>query len=334
MKRRLIALTIVALGLAPGTWVRTEQVSHKTPFTFAATPIQTEHWSSRGFTLKRAWRLDSAHPDFGGFSALLHFGDGQFLAGSDNGYLFRFRLGENGPADGVLNRIGPSSARSKTVVDLESLMLDPQSGQFWAGFEGSNTIVRYAADDSEEARANPAEMAHWSANSGSEVMARLDDGRTIVIAEQQSGMAGGGHEALLFPGDPTLGQAPAQFVFSSDASHRPTGMVITPDGRALMVLRRFDPFDGYSFSIVLAVADPANIRAESDWPVQEWMPLDASLPLDNFEGVALGDVQADGHTCRVWMVSDDNFSAFQDTLLVEFEWDHCGGPNDTQTDPN
>jgi len=334
---------VVALGLAPGTWLRSPQISYKDAFTFTSTPLPVDAWSSGGFTLKRAWRLDSPHPNFGGFSALLYLGEDQFLAGSDRGYLLRFRLDKDGPADGALSRIGPKSARSKTVVDLESLMLDPATGQFWGGFERSNMIVRYGRDDTEEVRARPKQMQGWSDNSGPEAMTMLPDGRVIVIAEQRSGKADGAHEGLLFPGDPTQGQAAVRFTYMGEDGRRPTDIAITPDGHAVLVLRRFEFQGDPRLSISLAVADPADIRPDKVWPNQAVIPFPSSLPLDNFEGLALDGGIWDGagmgaQTCRIWLLSDNNFSAFQDTILLEFEWADCrseeGTEKGAQADPH
>ncbi len=335
MKRRLFLLAIVALGLAPGTWLRSAQVSHTQAFTFTATAMTVEEWSSGGFALKRAWRLNSPHPEFGGFSALLYLGDDQFLAGSDKGYLFRFDLDAKGPAGGSFNRIGPQSARSKTVVDLESLMLNPDTGQFWGGFERSNTIVRYSHDQHEQVRARPQQMRGWSDNSGPEAMTMLADGRVIVIAEQRSGLADGGHEGLLYPGDPTQGQKAVRFAYPGEDGHRPTDMAAAPNGKVVLVLRRFELLGDPSFTIALAVADPAKIRANKAWQSETVIALPSSFPLDNFEGLALDGSRSDSGlganstSCRVWLLSDDNVSALQDTILLEFEWDQCGGLAET-----
>jgi len=330
LKLRLFFLAIIVLGLAPGTWVRSAQTSYQDVFTFTSTPLQVDAWSSGGFTLKRAWRLDSPDANFGGFSALLYLGEDQFLAGSDRGYLLRFRLDKDGPTDSTLSRIGPKSARSKTEVDLESLMRDPETGQFWAGFERSNTIVRYASDDSEEARARPKQMQGWNDNTGPEAMTRLPDGRAIVIAEQRSGKADGAHEGLLFPGDPTQSQTAVRFTYMGDGGHRPTDIALAPDGRAVLVLRRFDPMGDPRLSILLAVADPADIRPDKVWPNQAVIPFPSSLPLDNFEGLALDGFGANAQGCRIWLLSDDNFSAMQDTLLLEFDWADCQSEQGTE----
>jgi hypothetical protein len=41
------------------------------------------------------------------------------------------------------------------------------------------------------------------------------------------------------------------------------------------------------------------------------------LPVDNFEGVAIG--QAPSGATRIWLISDDNFSGNQRTLLLALD---------------
>ena len=41
------------------------------------------------------------------------------------------------------------------------------------------------------------------------------------------------------------------------------------------------------------------------------------LPVDNFEGVAIGAAPSDA--TRIWIISDDNFSANQRTLLLALD---------------
>ncbi|MEM9760627.1 MAG: hypothetical protein AAF933_15395, partial [Pseudomonadota bacterium] len=51
--------------------------------------------------------------------------------------------------------------------------------------------------------------------------------------------------------------------------------------------------------------------------LMERVRLDFSVPVDNFEGIAVQNV--DMRTQRIWIVSDDNFSDSQRTLLMAFD---------------
>jgi hypothetical protein len=41
---------------------------------------------------------------------------------------------------------------------------------------------------------------------------------------------------------------------------------------------------------------------------------------DNFEGIAFTPSPEDPARGTVWVISDDNFSVFQRSLLVRFDW--------------
>jgi hypothetical protein len=317
---RLLVLFVIIIGLAPGTWLRSPHDSRATAFAFTATPLATKDWSAAGLSVKRAWRLDSAHPYFSGFSSLLYLGDRTFLAGSDRGYLFRFQIGPQGPESGTLNQIGENRTGKKRDVDLEAMMANLATGQYWAAYERSNTIARFSALGAEEARVQPAAMRHWDNNSGPEAMARLPDGRVLVIAEQRSSQSGN-HEALLFRGDPLEPGEPVAFTVETPDKYRPTDVAVAPNGGALVILRRFDPLARPSLSVKLAIFDPTLIRPGKAWKALSTVSLGPGVPMDNYEGIAI--VPRPDGACSVWLISDDNFSITQDTLLLELNWSAC-----------
>ena len=74
----------------------------------------------------------------------------------------------------------------------------------WAGFERHNMIWRYRrADLAATASARPEPMRRWRANSGPEAMARLADGRFLVLGEGLNDRDATS-DAVLFDGDPAL----------------------------------------------------------------------------------------------------------------------------------
>ncbi len=323
--KRLIVLAMIALALAPGTWLRTQDSGRLAPFALQAERLATDPWTAAPFTLKSVWQLDSPHPDFGGFSALAHLGNGQFMAGSDRGYLLRFAMTDDGPAAGQLERIGGKSARRKRDVDLEAMMVDDVAGQYWAAYERSNSIALYSADGRELQRIQPAAMRDWLNNSGPEAMAKLPDGRTLIIAERKQS-PGGGHTALLLPPNLSAGHAEAaSFSLGPTAGYSPTDIAIAPNGQALAVLRKFDPFFSRGFVAKIARLDSDEIQPNRQWKAEAVVSLGGGVPLDNYEGIAIvPNDSTDAGDCDVWLISDDNFSALQATYLVQLNWAGCG----------
>ena len=145
------------------------------------------------------------------------------------------------------------------------------------------------------------------------------DGRFIVLEEGFDGfLESRRHQALLFARDPLLGDQPVQFAFAGDAAFSPTDMAQLPDGRVLILMRRLIwPFP-LRFSGRIMIADPAAIRPGGVWRASEVAKLDAPLPVDNFEGIAIQphspDDRKDGQV-TVWLISDNNNAATQRTLL-------------------
>ena len=58
--------------------------------------------------------------------------------------------------------------------------------------------------------------------------------------------------------------------------------------------------------------------AEADGRTVDELALGAPLTVDNYEGLAALP-RADG-SVRFYLISDDNFSRLQRTLLVAFDW--------------
>lgn len=265
-------------------------------------------------------RLTSPDPTFGGFSALRVEGD-RFTLLSDGGNVVRFRLDGQGrvsaPSFAELPN-GPGRGWEKRDRDSESLTTDPATGDVLVGFENSDEIWRY---DSSLARVRghsaPPAMKRWDENGGAEAMVRLRGGATIVFAETTDWRGPVGKVAIRFSGDPSryprrgwrFGYLPPRYYRASDAA-------LLPDGRILVLNRRFAlPF---RFSAKLTIVDPAAIRPGALVEGTEIATLAAPLIHDNFEGLA---VVREGGRTTVWIVSDDNQSWLERTLLLKFRLD-------------
>lgn len=318
---RWLLLVVVVAGLAPGLFWRTPTDLRSDGAAVSVTPIAERAGVAGELPLTGAWELRSNHGWFGGFSALVAGGRG-LIAGSDRGWLLEIDLA--GPAPRAVpdsfrfigRRVGPRDE----VLDLESLARDPADGTLWAGFEGFNVVERFAPDGTRTFR-SPPEMARWSQNSGAETMERLADGRFVVIAE---GPGRGGkalHPALLFARDPVAPQAASGFRFASWPGYDPVDATQLPDGRVLILLRRVEFAIPARFDTAIAIADPAAIRAGKPWRARIIQRLTGGVFADNFEGIAFVPDPADPARGALWVMADNNFSAFQRNLLVRFDWE-------------
>lgn len=262
------------------------------------------------------WQLASGDRRFGGISSLLAE-RGRFIAIGDAGNIMRFRLT---PGGGIVDEgtsaltAGPGTGQRKSERDTESATRDPISGQIWIGFESANQLWRYSPDlIRAEAHAAPAAMTGWPSNGGPEALVRLRDGRFLVLAEEAR-RADGSTEALLFPGDPTApGARPLRFGYRAPRGYAATDAAELPDGRLLVLHRRFTLMDGLSAK--LAVVDLAGAKEGAALVGREIATLAPPLTVDNMEALA---VEEEGDRTIVWIASDDNFSAMQRTLLLKF----------------
>ena len=260
------------------------------------------------------WVLGSDSPRFGGLSAL-HVEQGRVTALSDDGNLVRFALPAAAGREPVRIdplRDGPGPRTRKSNRDTESMVI--LGPWLWAGFEKHNMVWRYRlADLAALSSARPPLMREWRANSGAEGMVRLADGRFLVFCEGPSDDRPLS-DVVLFDGDPAdPGAAAALLHYRRVPGYRVSDATLLPDGKLLVLNRRFEWLEG--FSLVLTVADIRGLRPDAVIQSREIARLQPPLTIDNMEGVS---VTVENGRTIVWLVSDDNFFPLQRTLLLKF----------------
>lgn len=264
------------------------------------------------------WVLKGSDRRFGGVSSMT-IEDGNFVMLSDGGVVTRMRFAGNaGPvADYAMTELpdGPGDGTAKSDRDSESSTYDPVSGHVWAGFETRNEIWRYTKGfASADGHAAPKLMADWPNNEGAEAMVRLSDGRFLVFAETKK-CGDGSHYALLFPGDPVDHPDAASFCYKGPpGGFAPTDAVQLPDGRVIVLHRRFRVTAG--FSSALTVIDP-KVIVPGGPPVEGKLlaMLAPPLTVDNMEALA---IQPTPQGLVLWVASDDNYFFLERTLLMAF----------------
>jgi hypothetical protein len=262
------------------------------------------------------WVLKGADRRFGGVSSMT-IEDGHFTMLSDGGVVTRFRFAGSGPvADYAMSELpdGPGDGDRKVDRDSESSTYDSVSGHVWAGFETTNEIWRYTKGfETADGHVAPRLMADWPNNEGAEAMVRLRDGRFIVFAETER-CKDGNHVALLFAGDPVEHPDAQGFCYKGPPHFAPTDAAQLPDGRVIVLHRRFSITAG--FSAALTVIDPKAIVPGGP-PVVGTLLATIAPPLtvDNMEALAIVP-GANGPT--LWIASDDNYFFLERTLLMAF----------------
>lgn len=267
---------------------------------------------------------------FGGYSALAVRGAGEeriFSLLSDRGTVLRFRMGSDWRPRGA--RVaplpaGPGTGWTQEERDSESLVIDRTGHRAWVGFERWNQIWRYriAADGRWTAERGhaPAAMAGWPENGGAESMARLPDGRFVILSEgRRPPGRKRGREALILDGDPTSSQTRVeQFTYLPEKGFEPADAAALPDGRLMVLERSYRVAVPFIWRTRLALVPAAAVRAGAVAAGRSIAQLEAPLIADNFEGLA---IVREGDATILWLVSDDNLKSWQRTLLLKFRLD-------------
>lgn len=317
--RRLVLIMLVAAAAAPVTWIR-----HELPPLYLDAPVRFARLAvgqamAGEVRLQGGWKLASSSNHFGGYSALIATDDHHLIAASDRGRIMHLALPGAGPPVARMRYLSAGVQPEKHLTDVESMTHDPATGRIWIGYEGVNAVERRNRNLADPRRVRPPQMRDWPVNKGVEAMARLDDGRFILIAEGSRGWFGQEFPALLFGSDPVDGGTAEEFRFDPPAGYRPVDMVQIPDGRVLILVRRVHWQIMPRFTARLVLADPATIAPGEKWSGRTIATFAPPIPSDNFEGLALWPL-ADGQL-DLWIISDDNRNGFQSTVVLKMRWD-------------
>jgi hypothetical protein len=282
-------LVLFLLLTSSGSVVARPSVRAITAAPLALDPGDPAHVTLGALRYLRGWVLTSNDPRFGGLSSLRIRGN-RIHALSDSGWLFAFdHHGSrfSAPRDIPLRDRNGALTINRMLRDSEAMTFSPDGGTIWIGLEEMNAIWRYG-DPAAAAEATilPMAMRHWPMNSSIETLLRLRDGRFLVLSEDGDGPQGadGPRDALLFDRDPTDPKARiTRFGYRPPAGFKATDAAQLPDGRVLVLNRRFTTLDGVGAAVT--VIDPAAIAPGATLAGEEIARLAPPLSVDNMEGI-------------------------------------------------
>ncbi|HKY09135.1 MAG TPA: esterase-like activity of phytase family protein, partial [Candidatus Binatia bacterium] len=270
-------------------------------------------------TLLSAFHLQSRDKRFGGLSGLSVGKDGMLYAVSDRGYWLaaRMTIDESGALTNLSDwQIAPLLTPAKTAVtdrlrDAEALA-QARDGSLLVGFEGVHRIWRYGAPPETFASTPvsiplPAAVARAPTNGGIEGLTMLPDGRLLALTEQFENPDGSLKGWLLDQDRWT------ELSYRPDAGFRVTDCAALANGDVLVLERRYMPLGILSARVTRV--DGTSIAPGAKLAGKELLKLEQPLAAENFEGIA---VRQTSLGAMIFLVSDDNFSAFQQTLLLQF----------------
>ncbi|MCB8818959.1 esterase-like activity of phytase family protein [Microvirga rosea] len=338
LSRRLFLIgggaTAAATILAERTFARPRAAANVLPIDLTARPIDhlsvTEQGQSRFGDLLFRGGLDlrSSESRFGGFSSLWRSANGQRLVSvADNAQWLTARVET---ADGRLSglsdaKLAPLLAWSGKPLgetryyDTESLTI--ANGVAYVGVERKHAIMRFDwGADGVAAKASPVKLPE-------DIREHIKDLpnnqglEAIGVAPPRSPLAG----ALVAIAErarkhdkPTrgfivTGSRVGEFSVRRSDDYDISDLAFLPSGEMLLLERQFSLFRGFRVRLRRVAADVLRPDAEIDGAVI--FESEASHEIDNMEGLA---VHQDAGDTVLSLISDNNFSPLQRTLLLEF----------------
>lgn len=280
-----------------------------------------------------SWRgglvLSSENKNFGGFSGLvLNAGGNRMIAVSDRGWWLQAELAYK---DGMLTGLGgavmnellkpsgqPYTAKhnrdsesiiSYTLGDLSHLIVS---------FERRHRLVQYRARGNglkgrSRALYQLKSFRELSYNKGLEAIARFGRGTglagSIIAIGERSLDANGNHRAWLLNG-----RSIKRLAIKRRDEFEITDAAALPGGDLLILERSITLLGGPRFGI--RRIKNAGIRPGAVLDGEVLIDADLRHTIDNMEGLALH--RHDNGELRLTLISDDNFSVIQRTLLLQF----------------
>lgn len=259
------------------------------------------------------WRADRG--DFGGFSGLLLDPDGTITALTDKAHWFKATLvlDESDRLAGItgleVGRLYGSDGTylQRPYMDSEAIARDGDG--YLIAFERAHRISRFAELKApEQAVPGLPDLNRLGPNRGIEAMVRFPDGRLVIVAEEPPSF--GDHIGWIV--DDNGARA---FSIVRRGGYSPTDLALGPDGEMLYLLeRRYSLLGGPGMHIrrfpLDTLAPGAMVTGET------LIDIGAAFAIDNMEAIAAW--RGKGGATELFVLSDDNFSARQRTILLHF----------------
>ena len=322
---------LVALSLAASAQTRPRQLEAPVRFEVTVKPIP--YFDARDPSKTRFGQLvyrgglvlSSSYKEFGEVSALRVQPDGaRFISVTDKGRWFRARIVYDGIrpvaiADAEMAPIlGPDgrTLAARGWYDTEALAQD--GGTVWLGIERVHRIVRFDyGRHGLLARGQPVEtppgMRTLPSNKGLECLTfvprALPLGGTL-LAISESGLDEPGNIKGFLIGGPS----PGDFTVKRTDDYDVTDCATVPSGDLLVLERRLRWTSGIGMRIRRVPLAQISPGAVIDGAVV--MEADMGHQIDNMEGLSVH--RAPDGALVLTLISDDNFSMIQRTLLLQF----------------
>ncbi|MEM7354160.1 MAG: esterase-like activity of phytase family protein [Acidobacteriota bacterium] len=297
----------------------------------AAVPLHAEDAATQTvgrLQYRGGLHLTSDDEAFGGFSGLSIEEGGRLVAVSDQGHWLtaELDLGEDGSLRGLVDgRMGELCDDDGGPVagwerrDAEEIHPLPGRG-YLVSFERHHRIVLYSGceeglpvlDSAPSVFPFPPAIVPTRANRGMEAFVLLPDGRLMTFAEDLRTIE---DDIIGWVGNPQSGDW-RHLTLRPLAEFLPTGAAVLPNGDVVLLERSF--IKGEGNRILLSRLAAADLIPGAHLEPIELARLEPPLIVDNMEAVAVHPAPTGGASL-IYLMSDDNYSDDQRTLLLQFE---------------
>lgn len=294
----------------------------------AFTPREADKQDFGAFAFRGGLELQSDYSGFGGLSALRTDATGQRLTAlSDQGQWLTAGIDMEGGRLSGLSRarmaavLGPGGRPLAETGNWDTESLWIEGGTAYVGVERTHRIFRFDTFGREGVLARgvpspvPMGATRMPPNRGIEALGMVPRpsplaGTLLAISERALNPEGDIRGFL-------IGQGAARDIFVRRTNDFDvTDLAFLPGGDMLLLERWFSAWRGVAFRIRRIGSDAIRAGATLDGPIV--LSADMSSQIDNMEGIAVHR-NGEGETI-VTLVSDNNFSFLQRTLLMQFAY--------------
>ena len=268
-------------------------------------------------TVVGGWELTSDDARFGGLSGLAVYPFGNLLAVGDQGSFIWITVEDDAPTQAHLSpmlNIAGAEIADKSRADAEGVTLI--DGLALVSFEREHRIEAFDLEGCGAAARAALALDLPGHPLGIPEPMRANGGAEAIAYSAQQDTTFVGIETTSEQGQPLMRVDSAGTITRQVNLDAPREFALTgldaPSYYPYALFRHYTPEDG-NRNIIAYVDGTATPR----YGLFDKVRLDPSVPVDNFEGIAVQDL-GDG-VRRVWIVSDDNFSDSQRTLLMAFD---------------
>jgi hypothetical protein len=266
--------------------------------------------------------LSSPNKHFGGISALRVRPDGSnFLGATDRGFWLRGRIVYDGNrptgiADVEMKPILDAHGKPSGRLDVESIAADGNT--LYAGVERINSILRFDYGSlgflaPGKPIAVPAAIKKWPGNQSLEAIVfvprKYPLGGTLIVLSEYGLDESGNAQSFLIGGP-----MPGMFAVKRSDSFDISDAALSPSGDILLLDRKYSVQNRASMRIRRVPLEEVKPGALLDGTVL--IEADRNFQIDNME--AIGVHRASSGEIIITLMSDDNFSSAQRTIMLQF----------------